>query len=627
MRISGNLVTGQLGAHAGGKGIPGCTHNCASCARNGRAIDHAISKGVLTDKVLNGLGSVASGIQLEGKPSPSVWKRMARDLHQNGTLVDGDVKRLRDFAKDVRSRRAEIKRSVLASMEEEVDPRLVRQLDKTDRFLLGYQAIERSLAEATARNTIRALVGCGFGPTNVVAAYAAAAQCSRRHIRELVEQLQRVERGESESVIAGNQVEPVHGEKLWQAKMHLLDEAIASAEAGHPVEIDAQYYELTNAEYLGKLARAAKAGCPLRINVDPTRVREGGEGQQSLNIDDSPKTFRSLIQLAGIPGADVGVSVYPVNQQLGGPTQLMHRKLLRVGEKVLLGGMNGNSGSGENVDAGWLIQGPAARALVEGFARDVDQSLGATNDELYSQQALIRVYSSKLTLTPHGLANLLDSLGTAPPFEHIPYQPSYSYLQRKAGEAGVNLQSLLAMTDEELQKALNSNSRQKLPISEEGKKLLAQEMRLALQATRHPKNVRSLKSIKLPDGKPVGQTAVAIGDRPLEREALLLHAINTAEKFIYVPAFVITRPVAQALAARRSQLHREGKEIDVRVIADAGLYPFGGTPNEYGVLPLEDAGIPVRWALLPNSSRFHDRKIHAKQILTDKMEFFGSTNL
>jgi hypothetical protein len=65
--------------------------------------------------------------------------------------------------------------------------------------------------------------------------------------------------------------------------------------------------------------------------------------------------------------------------------------------------------------------------------------------------------------------------------------------------------------------------------------------------------------------------------------------------------------------------------LDIRVIADPGVYPDGGTPNEYGVKFLENAGIPVRWALLPRTDE-HDRKVHAKAMLTENGEFFGSTN-
>ncbi|MCB1234123.1 MAG: alanine racemase [Verrucomicrobiae bacterium] len=129
-------------------------------------------------------------------------------------------------------------------------------------------------------------------------------------------------------------------------------------------------------------------------------------------------------------------------------------------------------------------------------------------------------------------------------------------------------------------------------------------------------------------GAPTGRDIVVLGPAlPAEREALVLHAISEAEEFVYIPTFVITRAVARALAARKAELKAKGKSLDIKVIADAGIYSYGGTPNTHGVLALEDAGIDVHWSLLPRSTADHDRKIHAKQIITDKMEFFGSTNL
>ena len=59
----------------------------------------------------------------------------------------------------------------------------------------------------------------------------------------------------------------------------------------------------------------------------------------------------------------------------------------------------------------------------------------------------------------------------------------------------------------------------------------------------------------------------------------MLTAIQEAEEFIYMPAFVITRSVASMLVARRDELKAEGSDSDIRVIADPGI-PDGGTPND-----------------------------------------------
>jgi hypothetical protein len=62
------------------------------------------------------------------------------------------------------------------------------------------------------------------------------------------------------------------------------------------------------------------------------------------------------------------------------------------------------------------------------------------------------------------------------------------------------------------------------------------------------------------------------------------------------------------------------------VVLDPGIYGYGGTPNEKGYRYLEDHDIPVKWAVLDRSDPSHDRKVHAKLMVTDKMMLTGSTN-
>ena len=164
-----------------------------------------------------------------------------------------------------------------------------------------------------------------------------------------------------------------------------------------------------------------------------------------------------------------------------------------------------------------------------------------------------------------------------------------------------------------------------LQLSEKGKKLLTGLVQRAIDVTNAPENLKRLDDMKAASGEKAGSTRVDVADVPVEREALVLSAINKADKFVYMPSFVITRAVAAALVERRDQLQAEGKELDVRVVADSGLYPHGGTPNSYGVKYLEDHGIQPRWSKLERSND-HDRKIHAKQLITDKGEITGSTN-
>ena len=88
---------------------------------------------------------------------------------------------------------------------------------------------------------------------------------------------------------------------------------------------------------------------------------------------------------------------------------------------------------------------------------------------------------------------------------------------------------------------------------------------------------------------------------------------------------MVTRAVAGAIVAKQREAIAAGKPLDIRIIADSGVYPDGGTPNSWGVNFLEDNNVPVRWSKLTRTG-WHDRKIHAKQLLTDKGEIAGSTN-
>jgi phosphatidylserine/phosphatidylglycerophosphate/cardiolipin synthase-like enzyme len=68
----------------------------------------------------------------------------------------------------------------------------------------------------------------------------------------------------------------------------------------------------------------------------------------------------------------------------------------------------------------------------------------------------------------------------------------------------------------------------------------------------------------------------------------------------------------------------KGKNFDVRVILEPDEIP----PNNIeSYLLLENAGIPVRWALLDGTGLTHNRKLHSKMMVSDKIILTGSTNL
>jgi phosphatidylserine/phosphatidylglycerophosphate/cardiolipin synthase-like enzyme len=578
-------------------------------------------QGVLNDEIAEQLCQRGRALKLRGHKVD--WTGILDHYKKDGDLSREELEQVADFTVAAQIARKQMEQK-FKETESKPTPVQLKKMQALDGYLDVSKGLHTAYVEATSRAAIGALAGAGFGPLNTVAAYLAWNPAPANRLGNLIDQLKKLESGSSDLVHSGNQVTPVHQEKLWQAKMEMLNEAILQAKAGTPPEIDVQYYEMTSSSFVGRLAEAAEAGCKVRVNIDPSRPRQSDCAE--VSVDESPRKLRALLQLLAVPKGDVGVSVYPVAEALGNIQQLMHRKLLRVGEKVLFGGMNANEGSGENFDTGYLVEGPAARKLVEGFQLDVLVSAGSTPVQVYGQKVMSNFEDGMMGLTPHGLATTLDIIaGPSEAGVRIPSHPSLEELEALAGKAGLKLSSLV--DEDQLKHAVQYRSSKPMELKLKGKKMLHKLMTDAFERTGSSTNIKRLKDMQLPEGKAAGGVRVAVGSSSEEREALILQAIATAEKFCYVPTFVITKAMARAMVARRDELAAQGKSLDVRVVADAGVYQFGGTPNEEGYLALEDAGIPVHWALLTRVQGDHDRKIHAKQVLTDKMELVGSTNL
>ncbi|MBN9415507.1 hypothetical protein ABS71_03480 [bacterium SCN 62-11] len=508
------------------------------------------------------------------------------------------------------------------------------KLNSNAPFLGQFNVLVDNLREQTAAMAVATIAGASFGPAALVAGYAAYLNgpkwdnSATKKTTELVNTYKAYETGESPMTTKGNTVQQVHRAELWKTLTGLTREAAEAGKAGKPLEITAQYYELTSPELVGNLADAAKAGSKLRLNLDAGRLSYPATDPVTMTdyfqVDEIAKKMRTVIQFTEIKDADVAVSLFPSKGELGSAEDLMHRKVLRVGEKVLMSGMNGNVSSGENVDAGYVIEGPAARNFTQNVARDLNTSAGADAEAIWGKKQFEKFDKSDLRVSASGLASLLDSLnGPSPAGSKSAHPKSVEDLEKMAKQAGVELGSIVEKPADGFQAFLNSEG--VVSLSKEGKSLLKGLMERGVAATQTSKNLAGLADVTLPEGKANGKTVVDIADQPAERETLVLNAINQAKEFIYMPGFVVTRAVAAAIVAKQEQAIAEGKPLDIKVVADSGIYPFGGTPNSFGVDYLEDHGIAVRWAQLERTGS-HDRKVHAKQILTDKGEIAGSTN-
>jgi phosphatidylserine/phosphatidylglycerophosphate/cardiolipin synthase-like enzyme len=504
-------------------------------------------------------------------------------------------------------------------------------------LLLHRKILKAELREAGARSAVQALAGTLSGAPGIVAAYSAYANNSEwtntelKNTKAVLDEVNALMAGDSEMITTGNSVEQVHRDQLWKAMNSMLDQSIADAKAGKPTEVDLQFYELTSFEMVKKIAESAKAGNKVRLNLDAGRLAfptKDKEGDSWFTLDATPDKIRTILQLTELSKANVGVSLFPHKKLLGSSSDLMHRKVVRVGNEVLVSGMNANLGSGENVDSGYIVKGKAATKLADNLARDVQNSKGANLEDIWGTHHIEKFRESNLRLGKRGAVALLDSLGgPSPAGTELPHIETVEQLEKLAKRAKVKITDLFDVATEDFQKSVEKmlTGRGQLPLTSKGKELLQGLIERAIQATNTSENLERLDDMESPSTRKVGDARVDIADAPVEREALILTAIAQAKEFIYLPGFVITRAVAAALAARKDQVAEEGKELDVRVIADAALYPHGSTPNTYGVKMLEDHGIQPRWSKLERSGS-HDRKIHAKQLITDGGEITGSTN-
>lgn len=580
---------------------------------------HQVDRREVNPELIRTMAESARNIKTEGNAPPAAWTELADRVAKEDQVSPQDLKQILDLSKSCYRHHRQLHADLKASGYK--DRAIRAELQDLHVFEAGAGKVKETVALAQSQVAVQALAGASFGPIGLVSAFVAHSNLQKRAIEPLMNQIQGLRDGTSPSLFQGNKAEGVRGPEVWKKMNDLLDGAVASGNAGKPVEVNAQYYELTNQEIVGKLAQAAEAGNKVRINVDPGRL-VAFQGSHVV-IDSEPDKLRALLQLSQTKG-DVGISMYPISKQLGNPNNLMHRKGLRVGEQFFLSGMNANKGSGENVDVGYVLEGPAARQLVQNFARDVEHSAGSTLAEVFGEKPLADFMDGDINMRGRGLASLIDCVGgPSPAGTQLPKINNYAELKALADQHGERALDYTDLKMAELDEALRLG--RDIPLSRTGKRKFLALAERTLEAANSPRNLKRLADIGLPEGKVAGTSAVALADYPEERQALMLTAIQEAEEFVYIPAFVITRSVAAMLVARRDELKAEGKDLDIRVLADPGVYPDGGTPNEYGVKFLENAGVPVRWALLPRTND-HDRKVHAKAMLTENGEFFGSTN-
>ncbi|MEW6281203.1 MAG: phospholipase D-like domain-containing protein [Candidatus Eremiobacterota bacterium] len=596
-----------------------------------------IGRDIITEEGLDALAQIARKIKLDGSLSPKRLDRIFKDIRETQTVAKEDLEDIKRFVRDLESWHRELHTAYRDSKYS--DQKLNQDIMTAHLFLQQWVgARERYRTQARTQELDRISEGSSaFSPTT--AGFYTWAAISQKAMKETLSVMEGLKNGDGAILFKGNSAEMLTRDQIWQTKMTMLNQAVEQAKAGKPPEIDVQYYELTSRTMLSKLVECSRAGCKVRVNLDPGRVT--GDRQGVLYVTElSRKLYTAVCLLdAADAGADIGLSLFPVHKEIG-DENLMHQKLFRVGDQVILGGMNANSASSENVDAAVKLQGPGARRLVEIFQEDTERSVGAELADIYDPEKTSLISAGHMYVGPSGLISLL-LMAAGTDFRGVdrPLLPWNGETLNKLAEAAGTRVDLLVEFDDmnedgvkdgfDLQEfmARGDQPSNVVELKRDGGRLLSRQLKEIVERLNDDANHARAMDVELPDGKPVGAAALAVGNEPTERMAILLHAIATAEKHIYVPSFVMTRVVARAIAARYEELKAQGKTLDVKVVLDSGIYPDGGTPNEAGYLALEDAGIPVRWALLERTDPAHDRKIHAKALITEKMAVLGSTNM
>lgn len=482
-----------------------------------------------------------------------------------------------------------------------------------------------------------------YGISGVQKAYFENSDVSPAEMSKVIASANDLASSDSVKIKGGSSVAPLMRGDIWKTKMSLLDKAVRHPVGNDkkPVEIDAEYYELASEEMLSKLAKAASKGAVVKVVMDPGQIQQTGTGiYDASSIAVRLSSFERLTRNQN--PENMAVALYPVNEKLGRSGEIMHRKILRVGDEVVFGGMNANLGSNENVDFAMRLAGTAASEIGGMFAEDAEFSAGKGIKDVYGSRLDILSDSSKtVTMSRQGMEALFSALYSEK--AGLTGKESQAVRIRKliaaAENAGVDLDSVAEFPIKgkngkidftAVERYFSGSGKSTIALKPYGRKLLNMAIRETFEKSSYKENVRNLKnselpSANLPEGHPATVKA-AVASESIDRQAILINAIDSAEKFIKISSFVLTEGIADVLIEKQKEMDAAGRPFEIEVVLDPGIYGYGGTPNEEGYKALEDAGIKVKWNLLERTTNKHDRKNHSKMMLTDKALLTGSTN-
>ena len=534
---------------------------------------------------------------------------------------DGLEEELRQARQGLKAERRELRQGGSLSDQARVHGGLKDVSSALDRMELAHRASKWDQVASAVEGEV--------SPT--YRSYFLHGQTPIREMREVLRTARDLADPDSSLRLKGNDVRPLVRDEIWKTKMDRLEEvARQPLRDGRPVEVDAEYYELASPELLEKLARASRGGARVRVLMDPGQLSRMGGAPDATSMASRLNTLRRLEEGSGGRAA---VQLFANHEVLGGRDEIMHRKLLRVGDGVVFGGMNANQGSGENVDFAMEVHGPAAGRFVDNFRRDVELSRGRSAEAIYGPHLEDLRTAPGVTLQPRGVVDLLEAQLPGGPKAGEAWPQRVDRVLENASYLGLRPSDLVeipgsgpggSVTPADERGFLLGKG--EAALTERGRSLLAQGLESAVQRMNGEANQGALQDIEPPSAAQAGSETLAVGDSSVERQAMVLHAIDSAQKYIKVSAFVLSEDVARLLVEKKERMQAQGQPFEVQVVMDPGVYSYGGSPNEKAFRLLEDRGVPVRWAALDRSSPDHDRKVHAKLLLTDQMMVAGSTN-
>lgn len=566
------------------------------------------------------------GARRTGPPDLDLGDPVAAAERLRAVADEGDLESLKQHRKELKIKSKETRKT--ASLSEAAE--LHKNLTQTQGSIRRMERVQRELrwerlTDEEGRTGEKA-------PSKTYQNFFETGRSPIKEMKEVLKIADELQDPNSSRRIHGNKLELLSRGEVWQTKMSMMESAAANpTKAGKPVNVDAEYFELADPGAIEKLGRAAKGGGNVRVLIDSGRLQPDGERLDATSLANRLNTVTGLE--TGSRGK-AGVQFFANQEVLGSRGDLMHRKLLRVDDKVLFGGMNANAGSGENVDNAMTMEGPAARTQVEGFQRDLDRSQGRDVEAIFGTQLDDLRTKENISVTPQGVLSLLEAAGSKAPQGGRSREERIDAAMESASYKGIRASDLVDIPDKDRsgvvseaeEKAWLMGGRGSLQLTEKGRHFLADGLEAAVGRMNGKANLDRLQASELPSDRVVGTDTVAVGDTGPERTAMVLHAIDSAKERIDIEAFVVSEEVARAIVDKRDRLAAEGKPFEARVVLDPGMYGYGGTPNEVGYRYLEDHGIPVKWAVLDRTDPHHDRKVHAKLMVTDQLMLTGSTN-